>query len=350
MPIGELSVLAAALTFSITGVVQKLLVRRFRPLTLGALGAAGGAFASLLMVLATSRLGDVADTPVLYLLLGILGGIINIGLGDPLYILFLRNVDISKAWPIMAGLLNSYALLFGVVILGESPNLYDLGGVAVVASGVYLLSFGQRRYTDKNQASWLGLRGLLLMALVAGFWMSGLTLQGFALRHMEAPVLNMVRLTVVSMFLTSLASMGFNEVLLPMEGRAVQGFVRRVRLALSQGLVVRTFRRCMRMEGKTRSAVAHRDSLRRRRRIQYSWSYRNSGAAVANGAVSLGVGSTLSLIGIERAGLFISSVLGSSQIFWTTTLSIIVLKERMNKAGIAGVMAMFAGITIIVLL
>ena len=69
MPIGELSVLAAALTFSITGVVQKLLVRRFRPLTLGALGSAGGAFASLLMVLATSQLGDVADTPIPYLLL-----------------------------------------------------------------------------------------------------------------------------------------------------------------------------------------------------------------------------------------------------------------------------------------
>ena len=54
MPIGELAVLASTLIFSITGIVQKRLVTRFRPLTLGALGAGGGSLASLVLVLTIS--------------------------------------------------------------------------------------------------------------------------------------------------------------------------------------------------------------------------------------------------------------------------------------------------------
>ena len=71
--------------------------------------------------------------------------------------------------------------------------------------------------------------------------------------------------------------------------------------------------------------------------------------AVANGAGMLGVASMLFLVGIERAGLSISAVLGSTQIFWTTMLSVLVLRERMNVAGIVGITAMFSGITIILL-
>ena len=202
MPIGELSVLASAMLFSMTGIVQKTLVSRFRPLTLGALGSGGGALVGLIFVLTISDIGELTRIPTLYLVLGILGGIINIGLGEPLYLLFLRNVDISKAWPMVAGLLSSYSLLSGIFVLGEAPSRYDIAGVVVIAMGVYLLSFGQRRYTDKNQASWLGFKGVLLLALVASFWVSGLTIQGFALRHMDPPLLNMIRLSAVCIFLT----------------------------------------------------------------------------------------------------------------------------------------------------
>ena len=51
MPIGELAVLASAMMFSVTGVIQKTLVSRFRPLTLGALGSGGGAVAGLIFTL-----------------------------------------------------------------------------------------------------------------------------------------------------------------------------------------------------------------------------------------------------------------------------------------------------------
>ena len=74
-----------------------------------------------------------------------------------------------------------------------------------------------------------------------------------------------------------------------------------------------------------------------------------SGVAVGHGTISLGVASMLFLVGIDRAGLSISAVLSSTQIFWTTMLSTIVLRERVNPAGIAGIMAMFGGITLILL-
>ena len=346
MPIGEISVLASAMLFSITGIVQKTLVSRFRPLTLGALGSGGGALAGLILVLTIGDIGELTRIPTLYLVLGILGGIINIGLGEPLYLLFLRNVDISKAWPMVAGLLSSYSLLSGIFVLGETPSRYDILGVVVIALGVYLLSFAQRRYTDKNQASWLGFKGVLLLALVASFWVSGLTIQGFALRHMDPPLLNMTRLSAVCIFLTIMSGLGVNEILLPSEEDAAFGFGRRVKKALSQGLVARTVRRVLRLEG----SIAHQDSARRRRRFRSGWSYRGSGVAIANGSVSLGVASMLFLVGIDRAGLSIAAALSSTQIFWTTTLSAIVLRERVNPAGIAGVLTLFGGILLILLL
>ena len=47
-----------------------------------------------------------------------------------------------------------------------------------MVTGVYLLSFGQRKHTDKNQASWLGIKGIFLLSVVSAFWVSGLTVSG----------------------------------------------------------------------------------------------------------------------------------------------------------------------------
>ena len=350
MPIGELAVLASTLVFSITGIVQKRLVARFRPLTLGALGAGGGALAALVFVLTTSDIAAIPRIPTTHVVLGILGGIINIGLGEPLYLLFLRNVDISKAWPIMAGLLSIFSLLSGILILRETPTAFDVGGVIVVVTGVYLLSFGQRKHTDENQASWLGIKGVFLLSIVSAFWVSGLTVQGYALREMDPPTLNVLRLSAVCIFLTIMSWLGVSEILLPREEDAGLGFGSKVKKALSQSLVARTVARSLRLGGSGPEVTAHRDSVRRRLHYRSGWSFRLSGIAVANGAGMLGVASMLFLIGIERAGLSISSVLGSTQIFWTTMLSVVVLRERMNLAGIVGISAMFSGITIILLL
>ena len=349
MPIGELAVLCSAMLFSITGIIQKTLVTRFRPLTLGALGSGGGAVAGLIFTLTTSDITDITRVPTTYLVLGIMGGIINIGLGEPLYLLFLRNVDVSKAWPMIAGLLSSYSLLSGIFVLGETPTGFDIVGVVIVATGVYLLSFAQRKYTDKNQASWLGVKGILLLALVASFWVSGLTVQGFALREIDPQMLNMSRLSAVCIFLSLMSWLGVNEILLPSEEDSKLGVGRRVKNALARGLMARTVTRLLRPGGAVPEVVAHRDSVRRRIRYRSGWSYRVSGIAVMNGSVSLGVASMFFLVGIDRAGLSVAAVLSSTQIFWTTMLSTIVLKERVNPAGIAGIMAMFGGITLILL-
>ncbi len=350
MPIGELAVLASTLVFSATGIVQKRLVARFRPLTLGALGAAGGALAALLFVLTTSDIAAIPRIPTTHMVLGILGGLINIGLGEPLYLLFLRNVDISKAWPIMAGLLSIFSLFSGIVILGETPSAFDIVGVVVVVTGVYLLSFGQRKHTDKNQASWLGFKGVFLLSVVSAFWVSGLTVQGYALREMDPPTLNVLRLSAVCIFLTIMSWLGVSEILIPREEDSQLAFGKKVKKALSQSLVARTAARSLRLGGNASVDIAHRDSMRRRRQYRSEWSFRLSGVAIANGAGMLGVASMLFLIGIERAGLSISAVLGSTQIFWTTMLSVLVLRERMNLAAIVGIAAMFGGITTILLL
>ena len=220
----------------------------------------------------------------------------------------------------------------------------------MVVTGVYLLSFGQRKYTDKNQASWLGVKGVFLLSVVSAFWVSGLTVQGYALREMDPPTLNLTRLSVVCIFLTLMSWLGVSEILIPREEDSQLSFGKKVKKALSQSLVTRTAVRSLRLGGSGPGDIAQRDSLRRRRLYHSGWSFRLSGVAVVNGAGLLGVASMLFLVGLERAGLSISAVLGSTQIFWTTMLSVIVLRERMNLAGIVGIAAMFGGITTILLL
>ena len=145
--------------------------------------------------------------------------------------------------------------------------------------------------------------------------------------------------------------LGVSEILIPSEEDAGLGFGRRVRKALSQSRATRAAARSFRLGGGTAGDVAHRDSLRRRTTLPVRV------VVPAVGRSSMRTGrrcwvwrACCSWWGWSGRGFPFHAVLGSTQIFWTTMLSVIVLRERMNLAGIVGITAMFGGITIILLL
>ncbi|MFQ5933330.1 MAG: EamA family transporter, partial [Dehalococcoidia bacterium] len=215
MPTGELAGLGSAITMSFTSLVDKSMTRRFTPLRLASLGTFGGTVFAVFLLLVLGKAGDFPDAPLDSLLLSIAGGVISLGVGFTLFLLFLRSVDLNKAAPLSNGLSALLSVLSGVIILGEDLSPVTLIGIATIMVGLYMLSFFQRRESGTVQAQWLGVKGMLFLVFVTSLWVLGMSLQTVALRDLDVFIANAARLFVVFAFLTTLATIGLDKYLVP---------------------------------------------------------------------------------------------------------------------------------------
>ncbi|MCH9035789.1 MAG: DMT family transporter [Chloroflexi bacterium] len=467
MPVGELAALLSALTFSFTAIVDKIMTRRFEPLTLGALSTLGGAIFSLALLFALGKADELPDAPVGALLLSAMGGVISVGIGMPLYLRFLRSVDVSKAAPMTSGINTLLAVLVGLVLLGENVSLPTLLGIGAVMAGIYMLTFSQRRQADKGQAQWLGFRGLAFLVFVVSFWVAGTSIQKIALEEVDAITANAVRLAAVFLVLSALASTNLAAVLGHEDGSAAQGYrgrrhqtsairktkstaarrrdgfrlrpwghwahiphprlrrhhdtaeIRRIpvrilppvfwdqidKLADSLSKIGASFQQMERRgarggmlynldlpwayaaeealaampEVAAASRVGHWPGshrievvLRSPPTIEDLWVGKGEMATptltprirelrlekisflpylivIINGCFSLGLGSLLMLVALQRTGLAVTAVLGSTQLLWIAILSSIALRERLTIKTIGGIGMTAIGVVLVVL-
>ena len=177
MPVGELAALASAFTFAFTSVLDKFFTRTYTPLALGTMSVSGGALFAIVLMSATGRANDLPDFSLEAILFCTGGGIMSIGLGMPLYLVFLRSVDINKAAPLSNGLSAIFSVLSGLLVLGEEVSSVTLAGIVVIIGGVYLLSLSQKGAIDTAQARWLGVRGLSFLTGIVLLWVGGTSLQ-----------------------------------------------------------------------------------------------------------------------------------------------------------------------------
>ena len=206
MPIGEIAALAAALIFSLTAVLDKLMTRRFKPIPLSALAASGGGICAIVTMFITGEASRLPDTPMAYLALAVAGSVMALCIGMPLYFRFLESVDVSKVTPISSGLQTLLAVLIGLALLGEESSALKLVGIAGIVVGIYALSFSQRRQVAASQASWLGLKGMLFMLFVVGLFVGGTALQTIAVNEIGSVIANGVRLAPVVLMLSAMAT------------------------------------------------------------------------------------------------------------------------------------------------
>ncbi len=467
MPVGELAALLSALTFSFTAVVDKLMTRRFKPLTLGALSALGGTIFSLVLLFALGKADELPDAPVGSLLLSAAGGIISIGIGMPLYLRFLRSVDVSKAAPMTSGINTLLAVLVGLALLGEDASIITLLGIGAIMTGVYMLSFSQRRQADTGQAQWLGFRGLVFLVFVVSFWVTGTSIQKIALEEVDVITANTVRLGAVFLVLSVLASTNLTAVLGHEKASAAQGNrgrrhqtpatrkakstaarrrdgfrlrpwghwahiphprlrrhhsageIRRVPVRIrapvywdqvdnlvdSLSKIGASFQQMEKRgarggmlynlylpwtyapeealaampEVAAASRVGHWPGshrievvLRSPPTIEDLWAGNGERAThtltpsirqlrleevsflpylivIINGCFSLGLGSLLMLVALQRTGLAVTAVLGSTQLLWIALLSAIALRERLTIKTIGGIVMTAIGVVLVVL-
>ena len=70
---------------------------------------------------------------------------------------------------------------------------------------------------------------------------------------------------------------------------------------------------------------------------------------IINGCFSLGLGSLLMLVALQKTGLAVTAVLGSTQLLWIAILSSIALRERLTIKTIGGIGMTAIGIVLVVL-
>ena len=208
MPGGELFALAAALTFAFTAIADKILIRRFRPLTLVSLSSMGGALFAVTLLFALGKAQEVANAPVGFVLLSAVGSIISVGIGFPLYLMFLRSVAVSRAAPLSTGLYSLLGVLSGIILLEEDLSPLNLVGVSLILTGVYLLSISQRRHTEAKEARWLGVKGIVFLVFVASLWVAGSSLQRIAVKEVDLFIIQAARVSAVFFVVSALASPG----------------------------------------------------------------------------------------------------------------------------------------------
>ena len=201
-----MAALLSAFIFSMTAVVDKLMTRRFKPLPLSSLSAAGGAVFALILMFLTGDASKLPDTPVAYLALAVAGSVLGLCVGMPLYFRFLASVDVSKVTPLTSGFQTLLAVLIGLTLLGEDSSPMKLIGIAAIVIGIYSLTFSQRRQVEASQARWLGPKGMLFMVFIVSTWVVGTALQKLAVDEVGSVIANAVRLAPVVLLLSMMAT------------------------------------------------------------------------------------------------------------------------------------------------
>ncbi len=213
MPTGELAGLGSSVTHAFSSLVDKSLTRRLKPLTQASLATLGGAIFSIIVWLISGKFLDLPDVDVTYLILSIIGGLTSAGIGFTLYLFFLGYVDVNKAAPLSSGITAILSVISGLFILNEDLSALTLVGIAVVLTGIYTLSFSQRKETELTQATWLGVKGMIFLVFVTSFWVGGFTIQTIAIEKVDVFTANAARMTGIFIFLGVLNAAGVGKFL-----------------------------------------------------------------------------------------------------------------------------------------
>ncbi|MEE9198297.1 MAG: DMT family transporter [Dehalococcoidia bacterium] len=340
MVVGELSALLAALTFAVSNVLNKFLTGRLAPVPLNAIRTSSAAVFLVALFFALGKAADIPSTPFDSVLLIVAGGVLTTGVGDTLFLLFIRRVDISRAATLSFSLMTLMMVGSGALLLDEEVTWVTLAGALLVVSGVYLLSGYQRRRAGTTGRLWIGSRGMAFLLVVVLLHVTGLSLMRVGLREADSIIGNTARISVIAFAFLIAVSIGRNPQLGPHSAsrawarRRAQPWPSRRGTGGAAPLRVRiayhTHPRVFHMRGTSIDLTAVL-------------------LGAFAGALSLGLGTTLLFIAFQRSGAAISTILINSQVLWLTPLSMVFLKERVTPRTVLGILVTLGGITIVLL-
>jgi drug/metabolite transporter (DMT)-like permease len=291
---GELAALVAALIWAIGGTMLKPLSGRFHPLVLNQIRCLAAASLFAVFLAATGGFTLLGQVPLRSVIAGIAGTFIGIGIGESLFILSLRYMDISRAYPISSCAYPLITVVIAFFALNERLSGMALIGVFLVLAGIYFVAFPSgpllvRLSVDSSKER----RGLFLLLLTIIAW--GVSVIGIKLgtEGLEMPLANFIRFS----------------------GTAVM-------------LIPLTFVPWLRFR-------------------QNNSGWRNLGLAGFNGLLSFGIGAIFFLLALRETGAAMTSVLSSTSPLFLVPLAVLFLKEKVTPKLVLGVIMSVLGICLV---
>lgn len=293
---GELAALAAAFVWAVGNLMLKPLSTRFHPVFLNYVRCIAAASLFAIILMTTGKFTGLSHhVPLQSAIIAIIGTFVGIGIGDSLFVLSLRYLDISRAYPIPTCGYPLVAVSLACLLLQERLSLMTLGGTLLALSGLYFITFHRgpllMRFSFTSPQERTGLLLLLLTALAWGVSIIGIKVGTAGL---DMAVANFMRYTGTAILLTPLA-------------------------------------------------------LTRWWRFWKSSGWRQLAYAGLNGAFTFGVGAIFFLFALEHSGAARTSVLSSTSPLFLVPLAVFFLKEKITPRLLLGIVLSVLGISVVFL-
>lgn len=291
---GEITALIVALVWAVGNIMLKPLSARFHPLFLNYLRTIGAALLFTVFLAVTGQFTRLAEVPLQSAAIAIAGTFIGIAIGDSLFVLSLRYIDISRAYPIPTCGYPLVTIAIAYFALGEELTAAMLVGMLLVLSGLFLAAFHSGPgHVGISFASPQERKGLLLLLFTILSWGTSIIGIKQGTEGVDMPIANFVRFTGTALLLTPLALTQWSE-----------------------------FRK-------------------------HSW--RQLGQAGFNGMFTFGIGAIFFVLALKQSGAALTSVLSSTSPLFLVALAVVFLKEKVTPRLVAGVVLSVLGIAVVFL-
>jgi len=293
--LGELAALGTALFWAVGDLLLKPLSTRLHPLVLNLLRSACGALFFVAVVGATGGFDVLLRVPVQSAIIATAGTFAAVAVGDSLFVLSLRHIDISRASPIASCGFPLVTIAVGYFALHEHIAGVTLIGLLLVLAGIYLTVFHTGPLLIKLSFSHpQERRGLLLLVLTIIVWGLSVVFVKLGVAGLETSVANLLRFSGTAVLLTPLV-------------------------------------------------LTNRASLR------VNWRWQDISLAGLSGVFGLGIASIFFLFALNQIGAAMTSVLSSTTPLFLVPMAVVFFKERVTPRLLVGVCLSVLGICLVFL-
>ncbi|MGD0071097.1 MAG: DMT family transporter [Candidatus Bathyarchaeia archaeon] len=207
--IGELAALGAGVSWAIAPILYRKALSNTKPISANIVRCATNAAVLVGVLVLFGKVGALASLPMGVVVVVAVSGVVGLGIGDTLYMVGLKSVGVARAVP-LAATYPLFSLIWATFLLGQPLSLTAVLGVAVILSGIWLLSREKSEENDGIKGK-LAFMGVVVSLATAVVWSVSVTLMDVAVSMSSVNSLDTnyaiitMRIAAMALFLMLLA-------------------------------------------------------------------------------------------------------------------------------------------------
>ena len=295
--IGAVYALIAASSWSGSSAIIKSITTRIDALSLSTLRLCIASLFLLAIIPLSGRGAEFINTPLMPLVYVITSGIIGLAVGDTVFIKSLSYLDVSQAFPIAQCAYPVFTMLLAVSLLGESFTWVTGLGTFLVLLGIYLITSTWKASGTNSTPGRISGKGIVLALIAGAMWAVAIVTLKRGVMEMDPLVAGTIRISSAAIVLLS--------------------------FALSQ---------------RKRGALQLR-----------KYGSRTLAIALTSGLISPGIGMVFFILAIQLLGAGKTAVLSATSPLSLLPFSVFILKERLTRLTLIGILTGVTGIYLVAL-